>query len=100
MTTPEKALAIACWWVPLIALIVVLMRGVSSPVKRHARWALGCTILLSAIIVAVLLCLLWLRISGSATFAIVGGLGVAVAFAVLITNTVAAIADKGPFFTS
>lgn len=99
MSTPDKILAVACWWAPPIALIVVLVRDIPSLIKRHAWWALGYTILVSTIGLVVMFCLLLFGLSGPVTFGVFGVLGVAVSFAVLITNTVAVVADKGPFFT-
>lgn len=92
MSDDDKSLAVACWWAPIFAL-VVLVRRHPLPVKWHARWSLAFVILL--VLVA-----FFLFSSPPGTVGVGAPILILLALAVTIINTRAAKRGKGPFFLS
>lgn len=97
MTNLEKVLAVACWWAAIVALIVVFVRTVPDPVRRHARWALGYVVVATVIAMVVLIALAVVE-AGEATLVVFAATAGMALLAGPIANTVAVLRNKGPFF--
>jgi branched-subunit amino acid permease len=98
MSTRDRIVAAASWWFALIAALGLLVRAeppLHLDARRHCLFGLVGNLALALLYIAV------------AAFGRSGGAGAALASclaclwgAIALTNTAAAAAGKGPFFTS
>ena len=111
MTNAHKIAAALTWWFWPVAVVVLLLSDTHPIARRHARWSL-----FFALGVIILACPLGAIAGVIGSFiaqspdeivttsgflgGLVGGLIVLGWLGVVVLNTIAALTDRGPFFTS
>ena len=105
LTNFERFIAIVCWWQPLVALISLFFGSAPQSLKRHAKWSFITAILVA--VAAVVLGLLFAAAgallageNGAAVGASVAGIFGFIQFFAAFINTVAILANRGPYFGS
>lgn len=102
LTNFEKLIAVVCWWQPYVALITLFFGSAPRQIKRYAGWSLLTIAVVFAGIIAVLVIFGVAGVEGQGDSVpnLVGGVfGIFHLFALLL-NTVAILANRGPYFTS
>ncbi len=111
MTSAQKIVAALAWWLWPVAVVVLLWSDIHPVARRHARWslffsagmiALACPLGAIAGVVGSFIAQSPDEIVTTSGFlgGLVGGLIVLFWLGVAGLNTLAALANKGPFFTS
>lgn len=105
LTNFEKFIAIVCWWQPFVALISLFFGSAPAQLKRHAKWSVLTVV--AVLVVAVVFGLIFAGIGYAVSGAEGAAIGVWVAgfsgflqFFAALVNTVAVVANRGPYFTS
>lgn len=105
LTNFEKFITIVCWWQPVVALISLFFGSAPQPLKRHAKWSVltAISIFVAAVVFGLLFAGLGALIAGengATVGAAVAGIFGFLQFIVALTNTVAVISGRGPYFSS
>lgn len=104
LTNFEKFVTIVLWWQPLLALISLLFGSAPGQLKRHARWAVltAIAVLVAAVVFGLLFAGVGFLVAGeqgaSAGAAVAGVFGF-LQFIAALLNTLAVMANRGPYFS-
>ncbi len=105
LTNFERFITIICWWQPFVALISLFFGSAPRQLERHAKWSVITLVVVfaGALVLGLLFAGLGYLVAGeqgaSAGAAIMGIFGFVQFFAALV-NTIAILANRGPFSTS
>lgn len=105
MTNFERFIAIVCWWQPFVALISLFFGSAPRSLKRHAKWVVLTVIALfvAALVLGLLFAGVGFLVSGNRGVfagASIAGIFTFLQIAAALINTVAILANRGPYFTS
>ena len=103
LTNFERFIAVVCWWQPFIALISLLFGSAPRGLRRHAKWSVLTVIVfaVAAIVFGLIFAGLGFLVAGeqgASVGASIAGVFGFLQFVAALLNTVAILANRGPYF--